>query len=75
MNNKPVYEVRNGLVKATIWEAKGESGAFFNMTVARLYKSDGGWKQSGSFGHGDVPRLHAVLSQAREWIEKREASK
>ncbi|MGE3310700.1 MAG: hypothetical protein AB7O66_12080 [Limisphaerales bacterium] len=75
MKNKPVYEVRTGLIRAAIWEARGENGPFFNVTVGRLFKAQEGWRQSSSFGRDDIQRLHAVLSQAHDWIRNREATK
>ena len=61
MNNekqKPVHEIRLGLVRASIWENKSEYGVRHNVTLERLYpvKLDENrrtWKSTSSFGAPD----------------------
>ena len=73
MNNerqKPVHEIRLGLVRASIWENQTERGARYNVTVQRLYKDESGWKSTPSFGRDDLPLVGLVCSQAYAWIHQ-----
>ena len=66
--NRPVHEVRLGRVRAAIWLNESENGAFYNVTVTRIYKDGDEWKDSGSFGRDDLPLLAKVCDQAHTWI-------
>lgn len=76
MNNerqKPVHEIRLGLVRASIWENKSEYGVRFNVTLERLYsvKLDDNrrqWKSTSSFGRDDLLVAAKVLDLAHTWI-------
>lgn len=69
---KPVTTLRCNSIKASIWKNEGAKGPFYNVTVARSYKSqDGVWKNSDSFGLADLDALVAVAQQARVWIAER----
>ena len=65
---QPVYEVRLGAVKATIWENETSAGVRRNVTVSRLYKEGDEWKQTESFGRDDLPLLAKVVDLAHSWI-------
>jgi len=66
--NKPVAEVKQGLITGTIWENKSESGTRHNVTFARLYRAGKQWKRSASFGADDLPNLAAVAELAARRI-------
>ena len=66
--NQPAHEIRMGRVKATIWENSTGAGIRHNVTVTRLYRDDGKWKDSMSFGRDDLPVLAKVLDMAHTWI-------
>jgi len=76
MNNerqKPVHEIRLGLVRASIWENKGEYGVRYNVTLERLYpvKLDENrrtWKSTSSFGRDELLLARKVLDLAHTWI-------
>lgn len=76
MNNerqKPVHEIRLGLVRASIWENKSEYGIRHNVTLERLYpvKLDENrrtWKSTSSFGRDDLLPAAKVLDLAHTWI-------
>lgn len=72
--NKPAQEFRLGRIKATIWANSGENGTRYNVTFARLYKDEGAWKDSQSFGRDDLPLLAKVADQAHSWIFDQGAS-
>ena len=66
---RPVHDIRMGLIKAAIWANDTKSGTRHNVTVARLYKTDDGdWRDSNSFGRDDLPVVKEVLDQAWKWI-------
>jgi hypothetical protein len=76
MNNerqKPVHEIRLGLVRASIWENKTEYGVRHNVTLERLYpvKLDENrrtWKSTSSFGRDDLLLGAKVFDLAHTWI-------
>ncbi len=67
---KPVHELRLGRVKAAVWENETQNGTRHNVTFARLYKDDDGWKESTSFGRDDLLLLAKVADQAHTWIHE-----
>ena len=49
-NNKPVDTIRDGSLKATIWENFGEKGTFYSVDLSRTYQDDqGNYHDSHSF--------------------------
>jgi hypothetical protein len=79
MNNerqKPVHEIRVGLVRASIWQNKTEYGVRHNVTLERLYpvKLDENrrtWKSTSSFGRDDLLIGAKVLDLAHTWIHSK----
>jgi hypothetical protein len=79
MNNerqRPVHEIRLGLVRASIWENKSEFGVRHNVTLERLYsvKLDENrrtWKSTSSFGRDDLLLVAKVLDLAHTWIHSK----
>ena len=62
----PVTTLRDGMVKATIWENQGKNGVFYNTTFARAYKtSDGSLKDTYSFSQSDLQRIQNLAQMAR----------
>ena len=76
MNNerqKPVHEIRLGLVRASIWENKTEYGIRYNVNLERLYpvkldENKRTWKSTSSFGRDDLLLGAKVLDLAHTWI-------
>ena len=81
MNNekqKPVHEIRLGLVRASIWENKSEYGVRHNVSLERLYAVKLGenrrtWKSTSSFGRDDLLLAAKVLDLAHTWIHSKPA--
>lgn len=65
---KPAHEIRLGRIKATIWANENESGPWFNVRVARLYKDGDAWKTATSFHREDLPLVAKVSDMAHTWI-------
>ena len=68
--NRPVHEIRYGNVKTVIWKNSTVNGAMYNVTVARLYKDGDQWKESSSFGEGELLVLAKALGDAHTWIHE-----
>lgn len=68
INTKPIHEVRLGSIKAAVWKNETETGARYNVTFGRLYREDGRWRTTDSFGRDDLLLLGKVADQAHSWI-------
>ena len=55
--NTPVHEIRLGRIKGTVWRNKTELGYRFNTTFARLYRVEDAWRESNSFGRGNLSKV------------------
>jgi hypothetical protein len=73
--NRPVFELRYGRLKASIWRQDSDRGHFFNVVLARSYKDDAGqWQNSNSLGERDLLEAAKLLTDCYTWIH-RERSK
>jgi hypothetical protein len=68
LRKKPVHELRLGLIKAAIWENTVGDNLRYNVTFARIYKTETEWKASDAFGRDDLLVLAKVADQAHSWI-------
>jgi hypothetical protein len=69
MAERPVHEIRLGRIKAAIWRNHLEEGGVrHNVTIVRIYKADGAWEQTTSFGRDDLPLVVKVADLAHLWI-------
>jgi hypothetical protein len=66
--NKPIHEIRMGLVRGAIWQNETEAGVRHNVTFTRLYKDGEQWKDSTSFGRGDLLLLAKLADAAHTWL-------
>lgn len=68
--NKPVHEIRNGSLKATIWLNSANSGKeFYTTTFTRSYRtSEGEWKDSTQMNSSDLLLLSKMAELAHQWI-------
>ena len=66
--NQPAREIRIGGVKAVIWLNQTQNGDRHNVQFQRLYRDDGTWKQTDSFGRDDLLVLAKVADLAHTWI-------
>lgn len=69
--NKPAHEVRLGRIRAAIWANEADGVTRYNATFSRLYKDEGDWKDSASFGREDLLLLAKVSDLAHSWICER----
>ena len=68
--NKPVHEIRLGLIKVAIWHNLTRSGERYNVTLSRLFRNGDIWKESTHFGRDDLLQAAKVLDLAHTWIHQ-----
>ncbi|BBO34272.1 hypothetical protein [Lacipirellula parvula] len=67
--NKPVHTVRIGAVSASVFLNDGKDGAKFpSAIIRRSYKTEGGFKDSSSYGGRHLNELAAVVSGLQAWF-------
>lgn len=72
--NKPVAQIRSGLVSASIWknahkDKDGKKFESFSVSFQRSYKNDDAeWEHTQSFSANDIGRLQVVLSEVAKTI-------
>lgn len=68
---KPIEQIRQGAVVASIWENEGKQGRFYKFTLERLYTTAAGdWKSSNSFSGSDTENLLDVANKATRAIRR-----
>ena len=72
-NNKPVAELRIGAVKAAVWENEVGGITRHNVTFSRIYRDEGQWKTTHSFGFNNLLTLAKLADQAHTLIAERNA--
>lgn len=68
MANQPVHELRNGVVKVSIWRNENEKGVFYNTTIEKLYRKGKEWKSSRSFSRDQLLVCSRLAQEANAWI-------
>ena len=64
-NNKPIETIRDGSLKATIWERQGEKGPFYSVEITRSYRDqNGAWHDSNSFIGDELLRIARLATIA-----------
>lgn len=64
-NNKPVEEIRDGSVKASIFQNVGEKGTFFSTKLTRTYTDDrGNYHDTNVFTGTDLLRVSELARKA-----------
>ena len=72
-NNKPVAELRIRAVKAAVWENEVGGITRHNVTFSRIYRDEGQWKTTHSFGFNNLLTLAKLADQAHTLIAERNA--
>jgi len=65
--NKPIHTIRHGVLSASIWRQDTDKGPMFNVTFQRSYKEGDDWRNSTSFGRGNLLLLSLLAVRAYEW--------
>ena len=77
MKQKPLKELRDGSIKATIWEnasKKADSKPFHSISFSRIYKIEATWKETSSFGREDLLKVQHLAQEAYRFLAELEAS-
>jgi len=66
MSNQPFKTLRDGSIKATIWEnATNDGEVFYSVDFVRGYKDkEGNWQDSTSFSGAELLRVANLATQA-----------
>jgi hypothetical protein len=67
--NRPVHEIKLGRIRASIWTHEGNGqGAWYSVSITRLYRDRDEWKTATSFGRDDLPVVSKAAEMAYAWI-------
>lgn len=63
-SKRPIEVIRDGAIKASIWENEGENGRYLTATFSRTYTKDGKMQDSDTFTGRDLLVIAEVARQA-----------
>ena len=55
-------------MKAAVWKNETENGVRYNTTFSRVFKDNGQWKTTDSFGRDDLLTVAKVADMTHSWI-------
>lgn len=68
---KPVSEIRDGAIYASIWRNQGDKGPFYSITWGRTYTDEADKLQSAdSFGQGHLLRQQHLIPKVYDKISE-----
>lgn len=62
--NAPIIVLRDGSLKASVWENDGENGKYLTTTFAKTYSNDGDPQDTQSFGKSDLLAISELARRA-----------
>lgn len=69
---RPVETLRDGSIKAAIWENDGEKGKFNSVSFSRTYRDQNGeYGNSNRFSGTDILKLSKLAEQSYDAIQQR----
>jgi hypothetical protein len=70
-SQKPVVNLRDGFLSASVWQNEGEKGSFYAVTFSRAYIDDAGKIQNtSSYSGGDLLKLSRLAEHAYDAIKQ-----
>ena len=67
--NQPIETLRDGRLKATLWENQGENGTYHTVTLAKIYEGkDGQLQETSSFSAGELLRVAELARESHGLI-------
>lgn len=61
----PLFRVRSGSLKISVWKNEGEYGAMYSAKIVSVYKDkDDQWQETGSIDGRDLPALALACEEA-----------
>ncbi len=67
-NSRVVYEIRHGLIVASVRLSRRKRKNHHTIAVYRLFRNGQSWTKSVLFGPNDLPAVRFVLDDAHTWI-------
>lgn len=64
----PIISLRDGSIKASIWENNGENGSYLSTTFTKTYTKDGKPADGNIFGRNDLLPLSELARKTYEKI-------
>lgn len=71
---RPAAILRDGSLKATLWQKQSEKGVFFNVTLSRTYKDGDEYKDSNSFSGAELLRISRLAGKAYDLADELRAT-
>jgi hypothetical protein len=68
---KPMHEVRFGLISAAIWKNDSQNGVWYTAKFSRSYKNGDEWGSSDNFGRDDLLILAKLADIVHTWIHEK----
>ncbi|WP_195820644.1 hypothetical protein [Roseobacter sp. MH60115] len=69
MPNKPVETLRDGRLKAAVWQNENDKGRYYTVSLAKVYEDrDGKLKETNSFSAGEMLRVSELAREAHTVI-------
>ncbi len=70
--NTPLERLRDGNIKASVWENERENGAQHSVTFSRSYQdNEGQHRDTQSFGLNDLLKLSRLAEKSYDAIQER----
>ena len=63
-NKGPIEVIRDGTIKASIWQNEGENGTYLKVKFSGAYQKDGEWHDTDSFSGRELLAIAEVARQA-----------
>jgi len=71
---RPAYEARFGLLKATVWRQESDKGPWYSVVLSRSYQDQNGqWQSSHSFGRDNLLLVAKLCDLVHSWIYQQRA--
>jgi hypothetical protein len=68
-SNSPLNVLRDGRLKATVWENEGENGTYHTVTLAKIYEDNNGkLQETNSFSGGELLRIAELAREAHSYV-------
>ncbi|MEX0283341.1 MAG: hypothetical protein AB3N23_01890 [Paracoccaceae bacterium] len=68
---QPIETLRDGRLKATIWENSGQSGLYHSVTLAKTFEDrDGKLQDSNSFTGAELLRVAELAREAHSYVRE-----
>jgi hypothetical protein len=71
---RPAYEARFGLLKATVWRQESNKGPWYSVVLSRRYQDQTGeWRSAQSFGRDHLLLVAKLCDHVHSWIYQQTA--